>query len=254
MLDQTSSGLSSNELLASLPHDTFALLQRDLRQVSLAQGVVCFEAGQPIDNIYFPHSGLLSLTVPVGKYSAVEISSVGSEGGVGLQCGLGRRQAFVTACVRIAGTFSIISSVRFEYLAEDNHALRDIAVRSLETCLVEAQQRAACNAVHSALGRLSRWLLQTADRARTDRIPVTQECLSKTLGLRRTTVTLLAQQLNQLGAIRTDRGKIVILERSTLEESSCDCRRNFLAPQRTIENNAASMADCRDDLKMPNGL
>jgi CRP-like cAMP-binding protein len=56
----------------------------------------------------------------------------------------------------------------------------------------EAQQIAACNAVHDGVSRLARYLLQSADRIGRDELPLTQETLAQMLGVRRTTVTLLA--------------------------------------------------------------
>ena len=61
--------------------------------------------------------------------------------------------------------------------------------------LAQVQQTAACNALHASESRLARWLLQTRDRIDTDVLPLTQEFLSQMLGVRRTTVTLVARQL-----------------------------------------------------------
>lgn len=45
------------------------------------------------------------------------------------------------------------------------------------------------------------------------------------LGIRRTTVTLVARELQNAGLIRYTRGKIVILDRPGLEEAACSCYR-----------------------------
>ena len=92
---------------------------------------------------------------------------------------------------------------------------------------VEAQQIAACNALHDAEARLARWLLQTQDRipGQASSIALTQEFLSQMLGIRRTTVTLVARALQQAGLIRYTRGKIIILDRPGLEEAACECYR-----------------------------
>jgi len=50
-----------NKLLASLPRDHFDRLLPHLSTVSLQQGVVLFEAGDEVDQVYFPHYGMLSL-------------------------------------------------------------------------------------------------------------------------------------------------------------------------------------------------
>ena len=52
-----------NRLLAALPHDALAEVSRELRQVSLVQGKALFEPGAPLDEIYFPQSGMISLMV-----------------------------------------------------------------------------------------------------------------------------------------------------------------------------------------------
>ena len=55
---------SDNRLLAALPRETLALFGQDLKHVSLSPGIVCYEAGDLIDRVYFPISGMISLIVP----------------------------------------------------------------------------------------------------------------------------------------------------------------------------------------------
>ena len=43
------------------------------------------------------------------------------------------------------------------------------------------------------------------------------------LGVQRTTVTLVARQLEQVGVIQTRRGWIVVLDRRGLEDVACEC-------------------------------
>ncbi len=43
------------------------------------------------------------------------------------------------------------------------------------------------------------------------------------LGVRRTTVTLLAQELQKKGIVRYSRGRITILDRARLEAGACEC-------------------------------
>jgi CRP-like cAMP-binding protein len=89
--------------------------------------------------------------------------------------------------------------------------------------LAEALQLAACNAIHDASSRLCRWLLQSADHVNSPQLPLTQEFLAQMLGVRRTTVTLLAQELQKRGAVKYSRGKMTILNRKMLEDSACEC-------------------------------
>jgi Mn-dependent DtxR family transcriptional regulator len=54
-------------------------------------------------------------------------------------------------------------------------------------------------------------------------LPLTQELLAQMLGVRRTTVTLLAQAMQVRGLIKYKRGRITLLDRKGLEEGACEC-------------------------------
>jgi CRP-like cAMP-binding protein len=88
--------------------------------------------------------------------------------------------------------------------------------------LAQAQQAAACNATHSLEARLARWLLRCHDLVGSD-ILLTQEFLSEMLGVRRTSVTLVAQVLQQAGLIEYRRGHVKLLNLDGLRESTCEC-------------------------------
>ncbi|MFY9837497.1 MAG: Crp/Fnr family transcriptional regulator [Xanthobacteraceae bacterium] len=222
-IDRESASHSGNRILAASPDDAFRQLEPDLRHVSLLQGTLCYDAGDPIDQVYFPQSGIVSLLVMTGESEMVETSAIGREGAVGLQCGLGPRLSFSRAVVQIPGRFSTISASRFEQAVSRSAALRDLIVRYTETLWSEAQQNAACNAIHDGSSRLCRRLLQYADRTGSDQLLLTQESLAEMLGMRRTTVTLLAQQLQKRGILRYSRGRITILDRVALEYCACEC-------------------------------
>jgi CRP-like cAMP-binding protein len=220
---ETVSRPAGNRLLATLPEDAFALLEPDLRQLTLPQGVVCYGAGDPIDQVYFPHTGMISQLITTGDGDMVETSSTGREGAVGVQCGLGPRLSFTRTTVQIPGRFSVISAPRFEHAVSRSAALRDLILRYTETLWAEAQQNAACNAIHDGSSRLCRWLLQCADRIGSEQLLLTQEFLAEMLGVRRTTVTLLAQELQKRGVLRYSRGRITILDRAALQACACEC-------------------------------
>jgi hypothetical protein len=73
------------------------------------------------------------------------------------------------------------------------------------------------------VGRLARWLLQTHDYAGNDVLDLTQDFVSEMMGVRRTTVTELAQTLQKEGLIRYSRGRVTILNRGGLEDRCCEC-------------------------------
>jgi Mn-dependent DtxR family transcriptional regulator len=72
---------------------------------------------------------------------------------------------------------------------------------------------------------MCRWLLETAHRKGADEFALTQEFLSDMLGVRRQSVNLTARVLHNAGLISYHRGQLTILNRTGLEESSCECFR-----------------------------
>jgi CRP-like cAMP-binding protein len=147
-----------NRLLAALTSEDHCLLAPHLKVMSFELGLLLQEPEKPIEYVYFPHQGMISLLAVMSDGQGIETATVGSEGVVGAMSGFGIR-----------------------------------------------------------------WLLQTRDRIDTDGLPLTQEFLAQMLGVRRTTVTLVARQLEQAGLIQTRRGRIVVLDRKGLEDVACEC-------------------------------
>jgi Mn-dependent DtxR family transcriptional regulator len=56
-----------------------------------------------------------------------------------------------------------------------------------------------------------------------DTLNFTQEFLSEMLGVRRSSVSVVAHTLQQAGMIRYTRGKIQILNVEALREAACEC-------------------------------
>ncbi|HEY7457526.1 MAG TPA: Crp/Fnr family transcriptional regulator [Xanthobacteraceae bacterium] len=199
------------------------LLEPHLKEVELEQGAILQEQGELIERIYFPHSGMVSLLAVMQQGNAVETATIGREGAVGAMSGLGPRHAFTRALVQMSGSASQIMTAKFQAVVAKSAAIRDIVVRHNEVLLAQVQQSAACNALHEAEARFCRWLLQSRDRSDSDVVPITQEFVAQMLGVRRTTVTLVAQSLQDAGLLRYRRGQIEILDRDTLEARACEC-------------------------------
>lgn len=212
-----------NRLLAAFPAEVLQSLERDFRRLTLSRGSLCFDAGTRIDRVYFPINGMISLVVPLDSGEVIETATIGLDGGAGVHSGLGERVSYARAMVQIAGDFAILPATRLQRAVGSSPALGNLISRYTETLWAEAQQTAACNALHAASARICRWLLQTADRIGSDDVPLTQEYLAEMLGVRRTTVTLLAQELQKHGAIRYSRGKITLLDREALAACTCEC-------------------------------
>jgi CRP-like cAMP-binding protein len=212
-----------NKLLASLPRGDFDRLLPHLSTLPLQQGVVLMEAGDEVDHIYFPHSGMLSLLAVLRDGKAIETATVGREGVVGAMAGLGLYKSLVRGVVQMPMACTKIAATHFRTVAAASDSVRNLAIRYNEVLLSQARVTAACNALHSIEARFCRWLLQCADRAASDTIPLTQEFLAEMLGVRRTSVTEVASKVQSAGAITYSRGVIKIVDRAALTRMSCEC-------------------------------
>jgi CRP-like cAMP-binding protein len=218
-----------NKLLAGLPRDQLDLLAPHLSTVVLAQGVVLLEAGEEFDQVYFPHSGMLSLLVVMRDGRAIETATVGREGVVGAMAGLGLYKSSVRVTVQLPMAVTKIAASQLRKAVDNSHAVRDLCIRYNEVLLLQARITAACNALHPVEARFCRWLLQSADRAESGNVPLTQEFLAEMLGVRRTSVTEVASNIQKRGAITYSRGVIHIIDRAALERQACECYQTLLS-------------------------
>ena len=154
---------NQNRLLASLTAADWALLKRSLHEVPLIQGEMLKEAGRPVDAVYFPLSGMVSLIVEMPEDRSIEVGTIGSEAAVGLAAGLGSGISSIGALVQVSGTSLCIPASRFRTAAAQSQHIRDLIFRYVELQMGQIQRTAACNALHDVGPRLSRWILQTND-------------------------------------------------------------------------------------------
>jgi CRP-like cAMP-binding protein len=217
-----------NKLLAALPRDHFDRLLPYLTSVSLPQGLVLYEAGDEVDQVYFPHYGMLSLLAVLRDGKAIETATVGREGVVGAMAGLGLYKSLVRVVVQMPLAVSKIAATHFRTVAASSDIIRNLCIRYNEVLLSQARVTAACNALHPIEARFCRWLLQSADRSASDIVPLTQEFLAEMLGVRRTSVTEVASKVQNAGVIAYSRGVIKILDRPALARMSCECYETLL--------------------------
>jgi CRP-like cAMP-binding protein len=216
----------SNRLLASLSAADLALLA-PFRESHLPRGMVLQEPGREIEHVYFPLSGMISLIMRMQGGETIEIAAIGREGALGTGVALGSGRAPASAIIQLPGTVARIPSAQFQEAARRSGAVRRLATSCNELLIAELQQSVACSLLHDAEARLCRCLLQTSDRIGGDLVPLTQDVLAQMLGVRRTTVTIVARLLQSAGLIRYRRGQIQIVDRAALEAGACECYRSI---------------------------
>jgi CRP-like cAMP-binding protein len=95
--------------------------------------------------------------------------------------------------------------------------------RSVATALASSRAAASFGNSCPSVSRLARWLLRAADLRGSDELPLTQEYIAQMLGVRRTSVTVVARTLQEAGMIRYKRGHINLIDVPALQETACEC-------------------------------
>jgi len=215
--------IGENRILKKLGADDLAILQPNLKRVPMERGTVLHPPARPIEQVYFPVSGMVSLLAVMKNGDLIETGIVGREGVVGASIANNWLYAFGQATVQIAGEAWQMDGDAFVKMFNARERFRLAINRFQSVILLQAQQSAACHALHSVEARLCRWLLQSKDVIESDTIPLTQEFLSHMLGVQRNSVSLAATALSERGLIEYSRGNIKILNRDELKKCSCEC-------------------------------
>jgi CRP-like cAMP-binding protein len=213
----------SNLLLSSLSPEDRSALAPHLKPLSLKQQQILFEAGESIRYVYFPFNAIISLVVTLGTGEAIEAAMVGRDGIVGAAAALDGKVSLSRGIVQMPGEGASCDADALKELALKRPSMLSLLIRHEQTVYAQAQQSAACNAVHNIEARLARWMLRAQDLVGSADLPFTQEFLAEMLGVRRTSVSVAAHTLQQTGLIRYRRGNIKIIDRDGLLECACEC-------------------------------
>ena len=216
-----------NQLLAALPPEHYALLAPQLEPVGLELGAVLHEPGVAMQHVYFPTDAIVSLLYVMEDGSSAEIAVVGRDGIVGVSLFMGGESTPSRAVVQSAGQALRLSGQvlkdAFHHTDTGAGGLHDLLLRYTQALLTQMAQTAVCNRHHSLDQQLCRWLLLSLDRLPSNHLAMTQELIANMLGVRREGVNEAAGKLQRAGIIQYSRGHINVLDRSALEQRSCEC-------------------------------
>lgn len=226
----------ANVLLRALSDSDLDLLRPHLEHVDLRTGDALYEMEDPVDWVYLPEVGLLSLITVMVSGAALETSIVGREGGVGFIEALGSGTMFSRVIVQIPGQAYRVRVQHYRDAFESSVSMRKAVHCRVELLQAESRQAIACHGLHKVKQRFNRWLLECSDLAGAPEImPLKQEFLAVMLGVSRTAVTRIAQAAQSQGLIRYARGSVEILDREGLERGACECRASVQHLRRELE-------------------
>ena len=218
-----SAKLPRNRLLLALPPRDLRRLMSHLEHAPCRREQILVEADSPLDQIFFPDSGVVSVMAVYSDGSTIEMATIGREGCGGVHAAFGTARSSARYLVQIPGSVTKISRTAFTRAVRQMPSFRSLVYAYVQAFTEQILISGACNGAHGLKERLARWLLMMRDRSDEDTLPITQDLLAAMLGVQRPTITNAARELERKGLIKRGRKEITILNRRGLIKASCEC-------------------------------
>ena len=153
----------------------------------------------------------------------IETAMVGRDGALNAASALDGRVSLNKGIVQLAGSAGTLEVDQLRRLANELAVFRSLLIRHEQVLFAQSQQSAACNASHTIEARMCRWLLHMRDFADSDELMLTQDFLAQMLGVRRPSVSVVANTLQKAGLIKYRRGRMRLLDLKGLQKGACEC-------------------------------
>jgi CRP-like cAMP-binding protein len=212
-----------NRLLFALPLTNLKRLMPELEQIRCQRGQILVDADSPLDHIFFPDSGVVSVVAVYADGSIIEMATIGREGCTAVQAVFGAKTSSIRLLVQIPGGAAKMPRAAFTRAMGSMPSFRSLMYAYVQAFLEQVLVSVACNGTHSLKQRLARWLLMMRDRGDDDTLQITQSLLAEMLGVQRPTITNAARELEGAGLIARGRREVTILDRRNLVAASCEC-------------------------------
>ena len=212
-----------NLILAALPSAIYQRLAPRLEFVELDLGHSLYESGSPLQHVYFPVEGIVSLLYVTQGGNSAELAVVGCEGMIGVSLFMGGETTPNRAVVQSACKAYRLPAQLLKAQFAEGGALQLLLLKFTQALITQISQTAVCNLHHSVDQQLCRWLLLSLDRLPGNQLQMTQELIANMLGVRRQGVTEAARKLERDGLISYRRGLISVLDRQGIERRVCEC-------------------------------
>jgi CRP-like cAMP-binding protein len=211
---------TGNLLLEQLSAADLDLLAPAMRLEPMPRLLRMFAAGEPIEQVWFPHGSVASVVVlDDERKRQTEVGIVGGEGFTGGVLLLGSDVSPYECYVQIEGQPGhCLPRAAFMQAVDQSPSLRTLLLRYVHTFMVQVAQSADSNAQQRMEARLARWLLMCHDRVAGDDIEITHQFMSTMIAAERTSVTVTLHILEGAGLIRSTRGRVLIIDRTGLEQ------------------------------------
>ncbi|MBA2589790.1 MAG: Crp/Fnr family transcriptional regulator [Alphaproteobacteria bacterium] len=193
------------------------MLVPHLEAIDLPLRFTVEKVGKPVEHVYFPDAGMVSVVVDLGTNHQAEAGTIGWDLFTGHSVVMGGGVSLTTLYLQIAGNGRRMPATVFAKLLQEDRELHECFLAAVEGFNAQATYTIITNSRGKLEERLCRWLLMAHDRSEGDTLGITHDLLSVMLGVRRAGVTTALQHLEDSQAVKLVRGKITILDRGKLK-------------------------------------
>ena len=210
-----------NEVLERLAPADWRALQPHLDHVALNAGETLGSADGEVDRVYFPITGLVSVSARGARGKAVEVALVGREGVVGGMLALGRPNSpGLESTVHVAGEAWCAPAGALMPLLERRAELRAELLAAMHVFVGQMSDSVVSIGSSTIEQRLARRLLLGSLRLGTPQLALTHEALARLLAVRRSGVTVALHMLEARKLIRSRRNLVEILDYDGLVQAA----------------------------------
>src|SRR5262249_7193560 len=218
-------GVIQNSILLGLPAVTLARLAPQLRHVDLERRKILQEAHRPVDLGYFIERGMAVAFARTKRGGEGGGAVVGRAGLVGVPAVLGIMRSPYRCVMEVPGEALQIDAKTLRRAMDESPALRQQLMHYVGALLFQHAQAVLCCARHRLEERLAGWLLLARDRLDDANLPLTHDLPPRRIAVPKVRVTKDSKRFDRSALVRKTRGALQIIERSLLEQTSCECYR-----------------------------
>ena len=212
--------LTSNLLYRQLSSADRALIECDADLIVAPGGTLLVEAGTPLQSVFFPVAGMISIE----RHDGIEVALIGSEGMLGLSAIAEETLFPFRAIVRgRSGQFLRLPVASVRTAADRSPSFNLMLSQYFLVIAVQMSEAISANALYGVQARIARWLLLRHDRVAGDEIRIQHDEIAASLGARRASVTDCLHLIEGESYIRCRRGRIQIRNREPLERMVSGC-------------------------------
>lgn len=217
-----------NRILEALTPGDRALVADHLEDITLKKGDVLAEIDEPMSHFFFMRRGLVCLMTSVLNGKTVSTGLIGFNMFVGASCLLTTDNAVSNYVVQLPGEAWRIPREELRGAIRRSPTLHDLFRRFCHFSLRMNHHDTACNRLHLAPQRLSRFLLAAREATGSDEIPMSQAEFSYVIGTTPKIIGPILRDLTRAGMISRARGMVKLLDHDALKDASCECHQQSI--------------------------